>query len=143
MRKRAKKKNRLMFLILFFAVVILIGQRIYQRYSFTNERVDLNEYIGVSGKDVVIYLNDEKQDITDETVKNVAKCEYDSVYLPLSFVKARLNNRFYYAKDVEKIFYCLSDEIKQSGDTDIHQIGNAPYVLFYEEPYLLIDYVKD
>lgn len=143
MRKRAKKKNRLLFLILFFAVVILIGQRIYQRYSFTNERVDLNEYIGVSGKDVVIYLNDEKQDITDETVKNVAKCEYDSVYLPLSFVKARLNNRFYYAKDVEKIFYCLSDEIKQSGDTDIHQIGNAPYVLFYEEPYLLIDYVKD
>ena len=66
MRKRAKKKNRLLFLILFFAVVILIGQRIYQRYSFTNERVDLNEYIGVSGKDVVIYLNDEKQDETEE-----------------------------------------------------------------------------
>ena len=144
MKKRTKKKNKnLLFILLFLIIAVAFGVRFYQKYSFSKERVDLNEYIGVKGDDVLIYFNDEKQDVNDENVKNIAKCEYDTVYLSLSFVKAKLNNRFYFAKDVNKIFYCLSDEIKQSGDTDIHQIGNAPYVLFYEEPYLLIDYVKD
>ena len=117
----------------------------YKKYSFTTERADLAEYLYVSGDEVAIFLNDEPKSKTavEKSVRLRGLKSNDTVYLPLSFVKAYINNRFYYAKDINKILYCLPDEVRSNGDADIHQIGNSPYIIFKEEPYLLIDYVKD
>lgn len=129
-----------LFVILF---IVFASFKAYQRYSFTKERADLSTYLGVTGDDVAVYLNDTLQNHFDTDIKHKGIKSNGTVYLPLSFVKAFINNRFYFAKDINKILYCLPDEIKVSGDTDIHQIGNAPHVIFKDEPYLLIDYVKD
>ncbi|MBQ7743826.1 MAG: SH3 domain-containing protein [Lachnospiraceae bacterium] len=124
-------------------MVAFLSFKLYEKYSFTSEKVDLTEYIGASGDDVAIYLNDVPKSVSDEGSNYFAIKEHDATYLPLSFVKEFINNRFYYAKDVSKMLYCLPDEVKSFGDTDMHQMGNAPYVVFRDEPYLLIDYVKD
>lgn len=141
-----KTKNSLVSKIICIAIILFIAFAVfnaYKRYSFTKERVDLANYLGVTGDDVAIYLNDNLQNHYDTNIKYKALKSYGVVYIPLSFVKAYINNRFYFAKDINKILYCIPDEIRVAGDTDIHQIGNAPYVIFKDEPYLLIDYVKD
>ena len=142
------RKNKSVFkLIIKFAVIIFIGYalfNIYKRYSFTNERANLESYLGVSGDEVAVYINDnimKKTENIDFSCSGIKK--YDTVYLPLTFVKTYINNRFYYAKDINKILYSLPDETRVAGDTDVHQIGNSPFVIFMDEPYLLIDYVKD
>ena len=142
MKKRKSIFSKLMWLIVLLFIV-LAGYQAYQRYSFTKERADLAKYLGVTGDDVAIYLNDNLQNHYDTKIKYRALKSNGAVYIPLSFVKAYINNRFYFAKDINKILYCLPDEIRVAGDADIHQIGNAPYVIFKDEPYLLIDYVKD
>lgn len=147
MKTRSRKKRfnffRIFIAIIMLIVIAFISFNVYERYSFTREKVDLTEYIGVKDDDVAIYLNDvSKSELNDEN-RHLAIKRYDAVYLPLSFVKEFINNRFYYAKDVNKILFCTPYEIKSFGDTDMHQMGNAPYVVFQDEPYLLIDYVKD
>ena len=142
--KKSSPIKKLLFLV-FLVLLGILGLSLYRKYSFTNERANLEKYLYVSGNEVAIFLNDEnksKSEIEDN-VRNRAIKEYDTVYIPLSFVKEHINNRFYYAKDINKILYCLPYEIVSRGDSDIHQIGNCPYVIFKEEPYLLIDFVKD
>ena len=130
----------------FFTFVLILilgfaGYKIYDHYSFTRERVDLNEYLKVSGDDVAIFINDTRyKSVLDHTP---AIASNDTVYLSLSFVKTNLNNRFYYAKDLNRILYSLIDETRSYSDGDIHQVGGAPYVKFLNEPYLLVDFVKD
>ncbi len=131
------------FWLIVICAIVAFSFKLYQKYSFTNERADLAAYLGVTGDDVAIYINDELQDANATDEKNKALKSNDTVYLPLSFIKAHINNRFYHAKDIKKILYCIPDEVRVAGDTDIHQIGNAPYVIFKDEPYLLVDYVKD
>ena len=141
-----KKSKSIIPKLIWLVVIIFIlyaSIRAYQRYSFTKERADLTKLLGVEGDDVAIYLNDILQAQINDNIKYVGLKSHDTVYLPLSFVKANLNNRFYFAKDVNKILYCTPTEVRSSGDSDIHQIGNAPHIIFLDEPYLLIDYVKD
>ena len=140
--KKSSPIKKLLFLV-FLVLLGILGLSLYRKYSFTNERANLEKYLYVSGNEVAIFLNDEnksKNEIEDN-VRNRAIKEYDTVYIPLSFVKEHINNRFYYEKNINKILYCLPYEIVSRGDSDIHQIGNCPYVIFKEEPYLLIDFV--
>ena len=140
-RKKSIFAKLILLLVLFF--IVFASYNAYKRYSFIKERADLSKYLGVTGDDVAIYLNDNLQNHYDTTIKHKALKSNGAVYLPLSFVKAFINNRFYFARDINKILYCIYDEVRVAGDTDIHQIGNAPYIIFKDEPYLLIDYVKD
>ena len=145
--KKSRKKSSIkrVFFILFLLFAIIASLYLYRKYSFTNKRADLKEYLHVTGDEVAIFLNDEDKSTNDveDGIKMRALKSHDTVYVPLSFVKGYINNRFYFAKDINKILYCLPYEIQSRGDSDIHQIGNCPYVIFKDEPYLLIDYVKD
>ena len=143
-RTRRRRGSGPLRKIFTFVLVLILGfaiYKIYDHYSFTRERVDLNEYLKVSGDDVAIFINDNRyKSLLDHTP---AIASNDTVYLSLSFVKTNLNNRFYYAKDLNRILYSLIDETRSYGDGDIHQVGGAPYVKFLSEPYLLVDFVKD
>ena len=145
MRSRKKSPIKRIFALLFLVAMGVVAIYLYKKYSFTSERANLAEYLYVSGDEVSIFLNDEpksKNEIENDVRMRGLKSN-DTVYLPLSFVKKYINNRFYFAKDINKILYCLPNEVKSNGDADIHQIGNSPYIIFKEEPYLLVDYVKD
>ena len=130
---------KIFFLLLFFVVAYLL----YKRYSFTYEHIDLFNYIGVEGNDVAIYINDVKQKIDNNDKRTVGFCYNDVCYLPMSFVKSKLNARFYFAKDVNRILYTTPEGTMSYGQEDMHQVGNAPYVLFRDEPYLLLEFIKD
>lgn len=131
----------IVFLVLFIISSIVF---LYMRYSFTKDRANLTEYYkGVDENEVSIYINDVLMKDGDGNISNKALYENDAVYLPLSWVKSKLNNRFYYAKDIERIRYCLADEIITRGVNDMHQVGNAAYVLMKDEPYLLMEFVSD
>lgn len=138
-RMTMKKIVTFVFVVIFIAITLFL----FNKYSLTTKRIDLKQYLKVEGNDVVIYLNDVYQVDNGDGIKFRALYSNDSVYIPLSFTKKYLNNRFYHDKSLNKILYCLPDEVRVAGNTDIHQIGNAPYVVFKDEPYLLIDYIKD
>lgn len=142
-RHRRKNPFKKLITVLFILVIGYFVFSLYKKYSFSNEKADLYKYLHVKGDEIALYLNDTLQSFDGEKVISKGIKKNDVVYLPLSFVKEYINNRFYYARDINKILYCLYDEIKVVGDSDIHQIGNAPYIIFKEEPYLLLDYVKD
>ena len=98
MKTRSRKKRfnffRIFIAIIMLIVIAFISFNVYERYSFTREKVDLTEYIGVKDDDVAIYLNDvSKSELNDEN-RHLAIKRYDAVYLPLSFVKEFINNRF-------------------------------------------------
>ena len=144
-QSRRQKKKASPFAIVFrmFLTVAIIGIVIFlwNRYSLTTERADLKKYIQASGDEVAIYFNDER-DITNGRV-SLGLCQNNATYLSLSYVHEKLNERFYYAQDIKKILYSLLDTTLSYGETDIHQVGNAPYLLLKDEPYILVDFVKD
>ena len=157
MQSKGRKRSRKIYkkqgpfstfgiMIIVFLVLFIISSIVflYMRYSFTKERANLTEYYkGVGENEVSIYINDVLMKDGDGNISNKALYENDAVYLPLSWVKSKLNNRFYYAKDIERIRYCLADEVITRGVNDMHQVGNAAYVLMKDEPYLLMEFVSD
>lgn len=146
-RKSRRKKNKtpiqISFLLLSLVLLVVLSIFLYRRYSFSKVRTDLSVYVGAKENEVAIYLNDVKENKDKNDKKILGLCEKEACYIPLSYVKSKLNNRFYHAKDINKIIYCLANEVLTYGETDIHQVGNVPYVLMRDEPYLLINYVKD
>lgn len=145
-RSQSRKRKKLSpfaivfrFFLVVFAIIGIIY--LYNKYSLTTERADLYEYIGSKDNEVAIYLNDKKDFINGK--QSFGLCQNDATYLSLSYVHEKLNERFYYASDIKKILYSLIDTTLSYGETDIHQVGNAPYVLLKDEPYILVDFVKD
>lgn len=142
-RKQKKKASPFAIVFKLFMVVAVIGIVIflYNRYSLTTERADLEKYIKATGEEVAIYFNDERDIMDGKISKGI--CQNNATYLSLTYVHERLNERFYYAQDIKKILYSLLDTTLSYGETDIHQVGNAPYLLLRDEPYILVDFVKD
>ncbi|MCQ2609455.1 MAG: hypothetical protein MJ151_01490, partial [Lachnospiraceae bacterium] len=142
-----KNKKSIAPLLMIALVVGLVfgGVKLYQRYGFSRERANLSEYLGVKDNEIAIYLNDVLEEkIDDEKIKAYkGVCEKESCYLPMSWVKRKLNDRFYYAKDVKKILYTLPTETKGYDTDSIQQVANAPYFILKDEPYLLVDFVKE
>lgn len=139
--RRTYGKPLIVVLILIATVIFVF---LYRRYSYTRVRADLSEYLDIEGDEIAIYINDEQErKMEEDEIKPVGMYIHDACYLPLSWVKKRLNNRFYFAEDAREILYSLPQETKGFGADDIQQIANAPYIVLREEPYLLIDFVKE
>ena len=139
-----KSSNKNFLLVIFFIFLFGLFLFLYNRYSFTKVRANMNDfYKGVKENEVSVYINDVLFKDENNNVLNKASYENNAVYLPLSWVKSHLNNRFYYATDIDKILYCLPDEVITKGVSDLHQVGNAPYVIKKEEPFLLIEFIAD
>ena len=141
--KKKKKRGCVTFIFLLFLIVFsYVGFRLYQKYSYTKEKVSLTSYIGVSGNDVAIYLNDEKIKTKNEDTKGIVGVfRYNNVYLPLSFIQDNINPVFYYDRELSRLLYSLSTETLIFNGTDIFE-NIAPIYVIEEEPYILIDFVK-
>ena len=107
-RKKAKnperKKAAGSLIIVILAVVILaavgIGAFLINKYSESSTMRDAYEYFGVTkGSDeILVYVDGEK-------ISTTAKNYDNEVYLPLSYVAANINARFYYDKESGKYLY--------------------------------------
>ena len=71
MKSRHKKNPVIKFIFLsaIFIIIAYFAFVMYKRYSFTKERADLAKYLGVSGQDVAIYLNDILQNHYDTDIR--------------------------------------------------------------------------
>lgn len=108
---RRKKKRGGALLPLFAVLLMLVlaggmlGGVLAKRYAPSTERKDLNEWFEAKGSEVRIYLNDA---LDRETL---ASAENGTVYLPIEWVNANLNKRFYWQWDDEQLIYTLPREV--------------------------------
>ena len=142
-------KKKIMPVLIAIVLIIIIGgvsfgAKIVEKYSYSKERADLNDYYGMSGEtDVAIVLQDE---IIEERARL-----FDGVYyLDLNTVHKYFNDRFYEDKGEGLLLYTVSDDIirtvigtDEMTDKDgTRGLGYIPARYEGEMLYLAIDYVK-
>ncbi len=142
-------KKKIMPVLIAIVLIIIIGgvsfgAKIVEKYSYSKERADLNDYYGMSGEtDVAIVLQDE---IIEERARL-----FDGVYyLDLNTVHKYFNDRFYEDKGEGLLLYTVPDDIirtvigtDEMTDKDgTRGLGYIPARYEGEMLYLAIDYVK-
>lgn len=112
------------------AVIVLIGvtTKLLEKYSYSKERADLNQYFGVAGgEETAVILN-------DELIETKAFYREGQCYLPIDFVNENINNHFYY--DVTEGLVLFTTDY----DKVTAQVGSTDYTLsntFTSEGYVL------
>ncbi|MBQ8231323.1 MAG: SH3 domain-containing protein [Lachnospiraceae bacterium] len=126
-----------------------IGSVLIEKYSYSDERADLNEYFGVSGEQLAIVLQ-------DEIVEEKAILRDGICYFDIDTVHRYLNEGFYVDRTEGLLLYTTAAEIISVpiGGTTVNvktavngtaQTQELGYVAVLEEGgnlYLAADYVK-
>ena len=143
-------KKKTPILIAIVLIILLCGgfafSILYEKYSYSKERADLDEYFGLSGEDSVAIV------LQDELLEDKALLRDGVYYLNLDTVHKFLNNRFYLDNSVESealLIYTTTDtsyRTLQDSKTITSEKGqeNSDFVLMlYENDtcYVAIDYV--
>lgn len=125
MKKQVKKQMKKQYmpavivcvLILLFAVAGL-GIHVVKKYIPTKELMDLNGYYGstAEGESVIV--------LGTEIMEERAATSNDQIYLPLEFVSAHLNQRYYWDSANQQVLYATPSELQtypasQNGDGDV------------------------
>lgn len=122
---------------------VAFGGKILDKYSYSKELADLDEYYGVSGEQLAIILQDER-------MEEQAILRNGTVYFDIDTVHKYFNEGFYVDINEQKVLYTTAD------DTTTVVFGNAEYtdgagahsleyVPCFQEgdtTYLAADYVK-
>ena len=123
---------------------ISVGKVLFEKYSYSKERADLDEYFHMSGEaDVAIVLQ-------DELIEERAKLFDGVYYLDIGTVHKYFNDRFYEDKGEGLLLYTVPDDIIRTviGSnevTDKNGTGSfscVPARYQGETLYIAIDYVK-
>lgn len=103
-------KKKVIPAIIIIALIFIIGgiyalQIVYQHYSYSNEKADLNEYFDISGdSDVAIILGNER-------IGERAFLLDDTYYMDFDSVQKYLNDRFYYGQADGTLVYTTASKI--------------------------------
>ena len=142
-------KKRLIPVVVAFVLIIIVlvaGYKtgLLERYTYSNEMADLNEYFEIYSADAVpIVLQDER--IADQAI--VADGVY---YLPLDTVLTYFNDTFYYDSAEQLLLYATPTDIVRTavGTTTYTENGtetDAGYVVALnrdDKAYVALDFVK-
>lgn len=142
------KKKIIPILVAIVLIIIIgcvsIGAKLIERYSYSRERADLNDYFQISSQeDTAIILG-------NEMIEERARLIDGVYYLDLSTVHKYFNDRFYEDKNENLLLYTLPDDIvKTNTGSTVKESKNGSedlgYVIArYEEDtlYVAVDYVK-
>lgn len=148
------KKKIIPVLIAIVLIIIVggfsVGLKLVDKYSYSKERADLEEYFSVSGGDEAAIV------LGNELVEEKARLVDGVYYFDLATVRKYFNDRFYEDKNEKLLLYSLPE------DTVRTEIGSSVYYLEsganeigfpaarYEEAadgsgetlYVAVDYVK-
>lgn len=129
--------------------VITFGPKLYEKYSYSQERADLYEYFHIMREDEVpIVLQDEL--IEEKAIMKDGRCYFD-----LATVHAYLNDRFYIDEVEQLLLYTTpNDIIRTSIGTNEYQVNgeanDAGYCISYAKTsgeetvyYIAADFVKE
>ncbi len=134
------------------AIVLIIivaavgfGAKIIEKYSYSKEYADLDEYFGIVGEDDVAIV------LQDEQIEEYAKIWDNTCYFSLAVVHQYLNDRFYEDKIEGLLLYTLPDAVIRTeiGTSDYRtsngESDDAGYVISRYEGdvlYIAADFVK-
>lgn len=131
--------------LLLIAVIggVWLGGRLYDRYSYSRERADLDAYFQVSGEQAAIILQDEM--VEEKAVVRDGICYFD-----LATVHKYFNEIFYADRSENLLLYTTAVETYQSGigessyssNTDSQDYGYAISFIENDTVYIAADYVK-
>ena len=123
--------------------VVGFGGKIMDKYSYSKELADMDEYYGVSGNRLAIILQDAK-------VKQQAILENDTVYFDIDTVHQYFNEGFYVDEGEQKLLYttavdtvtALFGNAGYSDKTGEHALDYVPCMQSEGTLYVAADYVK-
>ncbi len=131
--------------LLLIAVIggVWLGGRLYDRYSYSRERADLDAYFQVSGEQAAIILQDEM--VEEKAVVRDGICYFD-----LATVHKYFNEIFYADRSENLLLYTTAVETYRSGigessyssNTDSQDYGYAISFIENDTVYIAADYVK-
>lgn len=134
-----KKKIIPALIAIFFILVIVAGAAgvfLYQRFSYSKERADLDAYFNLQSADeaAIIY--------NDEIAEQKGILQDGHCYLDLDTVHSLINDRFYVDFNEKLLLYALPDEVVR---IELGAAASDGYVAAFEKDgtaYLALDYVK-
>lgn len=103
--------------LIIIVTVLSVGLKLVDKYSYSKERADLEEYFSVSGGDEVAIV------LGNELVEESAKLLDGVYYFDLATVRKYFNDRFYEDKNERLLLYSLPE------DTVRTEIGSSIYYL--------------
>ncbi len=131
--------------LLLIAVIggVWLGGRLYDRYSYSRERADLDAYFQVSGEQAAIILQDEM--VEEKAIVRDGICYFD-----LATVHKYFNEIFYADRSENLLLYTTAVETYRSGigessyssNTDSQDYGYAISFIENDTVYIAADYVK-
>ena len=119
------------------------GGKLWDKYSYSKERADLNEHFGVTGNRLAIILQ-------DEMIEEQAVITGESVYFDIDTIHSYLNEGFYVDPVEQKLLYTTADDTVTvlfggKGYEDKNGSHGTEYTICYMEGdklYVAADYVK-
>lgn len=123
---------------------IAFGGKIIERYSYSKEQADLNEYFQITGEeDVAIILQNEQMEERARLLDGV-------YYVDLATVHAYFNDRFYEDQTEGLLLYTLPEDIVRcvigtsevSTADGVKDLGYLPARYEGDTLYVALDYVK-
>ena len=113
------KMKKIVPVVIALVLIIVIGAvafggKILDKYSYSKELADLDEYYGVSGERLAVILQ-------DEMVEEQAVMRNGTVYFDIDTVHKYFNEGFYVDAEEQKVLYTTAV------DTIVASFGNAEY----------------
>lgn len=141
-------KKRIIPVVVALALIVVViavsyGGKLLDKYSYSKEMADLDEYFGVSKGELAIILQ-------DEMIPDKAVVKDDCVYFDLDTVDEYFNEGFYVDRNEQKLLYTTAEETVAALFGTKEYSGNegsrpTEYVVCYAEGdriYVAADYVK-
>jgi len=130
--------------LIFLVIAVSLGMKLVEKYSYSKERADLDEYFALSGEEETAIV------LQDEILKEKALFLDGIYYFSIDTVHSYFNTRFYEDIREELLLYTTPDSIYRAGigSTEFARNGEAQDVGYiiarYEKGslYIAAEYVK-
>ena len=147
-RSRLRMKKKIIPVIVALVLIVVIaligfGGRILDKYSYSKELADLDEYFQVADGELAIILQDEK-------VEQKALLRENAVYFDIDTMELYLNEGFYADLGEQKLLYTTADDTvatafggrEYSDKSGSHPTEYATCLLEGDRLYVAAEYVK-
>lgn len=132
-------------LLIIIIAVFGLGWQYVEKYTYSDEKADLQEYFGVESEDEIAII------LQDDRLEEKAKLIDGLCYFDMKLVHTYFNDRFYEDKTEGLVLYATPDtivrtaigEFSYSVGDQVIQRGYAPAVYSDDNLYLAADFVKE
>ena len=123
-------------MLMILAIAGAAGWLVAKRFIPTKEPADLGQVLGVRGEETAVFLNGELQEVKGITREGQS-------YLPLEWVNAYINEKFYWDHTEQLLVYALPDSIVYADRQTVGSLG-SPLMLFEgDEIYLSVGLINN